>query len=152
VLRPRTLVPVLLAGALAGCAGAPAAERAARPAAQEPAVPSTSPTAAPTPACVPAPLERRAAAVLVVGLPEVTTAAAPLATSVVDLGVGGVFLSHGNVQTAAQVRALADGLRARAGRPLLVSTDEEGGRVAVTRPLVGRAPSPRRLATQSTPE
>ena len=37
---------------------------------------------------------------------------APLATSVVDLGVGGVFLSHGNVQTAPQVRALADGLRA----------------------------------------
>jgi beta-N-acetylhexosaminidase len=150
VLRPRTLVPVLLTGALAGCAGAPAAERAAGPVAQEPAVTSTSPKA--KPACVPAPLERRAAAVLVVGLPEVTTAAAPLATSVVDLGVGGVFLSHGNVQTATQVRALADGLRARAGRPLLVSTDEEGGRVAVTRPLVGRAPSPRRLAAQSTPE
>jgi beta-N-acetylhexosaminidase len=71
---------------------------------------------------------------------------------VVDLGVGGVFLSHGSVQTAPQVRALADGLRARAGRPLLVSTDEEGGRVAVLRSLVGRAPSPRRLAAQSTPE
>ena len=57
----------------------------------------------------------------------------PLARSVVDLGVGGVFLSHENVRDAAQVRALADGLRARAGRPLLVSTDEESGRVAVTR-------------------
>ena len=89
---------------------------------------------------------------LVVGLPGVTTADAPLATWVVDLGVGGVFLSHGNVQTAPQVRALADGLRARAGRPLLVSTDEEGGRVAVTRAVVGRAPSPRRLAARSTPE
>ena len=67
-----------------------------------------------------------------VGLPGVTAADAPLATSVVDLGVSGVFLAHDNVRTAAQVRALADGLRARASRPLLVSTDEEGGRVAVT--------------------
>ena len=104
--RPRTALPLLLATALAGCA--PAA-----PAVRSPAAPPASPS--PSPACVPAPLERRAAAVLVVGLPDVTTADAPLATSVVDLGVGGVFLSHGNVQTAAQVRALADGLRARAG-------------------------------------
>jgi len=138
-----TLLPVLLAAVLAGCASAPATE----PAAQR-----SSPSSALSSPCVPAPLERRAAAVLIVGLPEVRTADAPLATAVVDLGVGGVFLSHSNVQTAAQVRALADGLRARAGRPLLVSTDEEGGRVAVTRAVVGRAPSPRRLAAQSTVE
>jgi hypothetical protein len=152
VPRPRTPVRAVLAGALTGaltgvlaaCAAAPAAPpvddlRAAGPA------PSAPLDATPAPACVPAPLERRAAAVLVVGLPGVTSADDPLARSVADLGVGGVFLSHTNVRTAAQVRSLADGLRARAARPLLVSTDEEGGRVAVTRALVGRAPSPRRL-------
>jgi beta-N-acetylhexosaminidase len=145
VLGPRTLLPVLLAGALAGCTAAPAAEPAV------PQAPRPSPSRRRRRAC-PAPLERRAAAVLVVGLPGVTSADDPLARSVADLGVGGVFLSHTNVRTAAQVRSLADGLRARAARPLLVSTDEEGGRVAVTRALVGRAPSPRRLAERSTPD
>ena len=147
----RALLAGALTGALAACAAAPAAPpaddlRAAR------SVPSTTPDATPPPPCVPAPLEGRAAAVLVVGLPGVTSADDPLARSVADLGVGGVFLSHTNVRTAGQVRALADGLRARAARPLLVSTDEEGGRVAVTRALVGRAPSPRRLAERSTPD
>jgi beta-N-acetylhexosaminidase len=102
--------------------------------------------------CEPAPLAERAAAVLVVGLPNVTTADDPLAVQVADLGVGGVFLSEPNVETAEQVRALTDGLRARVGRPLLVSTDEESGRVAVTREVVGAGPSPRRLAADNTPE
>lgn len=102
-------------------------------------------------ACTPAPLEQRAAAVLVVGLPDVTAAADPLAREVVDLGVGGVFLSEPNVEDADQVRELGEGLRAHAGRPLLVSTDEESGRVAVTREVVGAGPSPRRLAATRTP-
>ena len=106
---------------------------------------------APTPSCDPAPLARRAAAVLVVGMPGVTTAEEPLGQSLIDMGVGGVFLSEANVESAEQVTALVEGLQARAGYPLLVSTDEESGRVAVTREIVGAGPSPRRLARQSTP-
>jgi beta-N-acetylhexosaminidase len=90
--------------------------------------------------------------VLVVGIPGVTTADEPLGQSLVDMGIGGLFLSEPNVESAVQVRALVAGLRERAGRPLLVSTDEESGRVAVTREIVGAGPSPRRLARQSTPE
>ncbi len=89
---------------------------------------------------------------LVVGLPGVTTAQDPLAAQVADLGVGGVFLSRPNVVDAAQVRALSAGLRERAGRPLLVSTDEESGRVSVARDVLGAGPSPRTLAATSTPE
>ncbi|MGW6129120.1 glycoside hydrolase family 3 N-terminal domain-containing protein [Cellulomonas sp. NPDC055163] len=111
-----------------------------------------APTPTPTPTCTPAPLEQRAAATLVVGLPGVRTAADPLAQEVVGLGVGGVFLSESNVRSSAQVAALSAGLRAAAGRPLLVSTDEESGRVALMRDVVGAGPSPRRMAQRETPE
>ena len=124
-------------------------ETVARPAVRAGA---RTPTPTPTPACVPAPLEQRAAATLVVGLPDVRTATEPLAREVVALGVGGVFLSESNVGTAQQVAALSAGLRAAAGRPLLVSTDEESGRVALMRGVVGAGPSPRRMAQRDTPE
>ncbi|WP_158369835.1 glycoside hydrolase family 3 N-terminal domain-containing protein [Cellulosimicrobium cellulans] len=114
------------------------------------APPSTSPT--PTPTCTPQPLEVRAAAVLVVGLPGVTRADDPLAQQVVQLGVGGVFLAGGNARSAEQVSALTTGLRAAAGRPLVVSTDEESGRVAHMRQVVGAGPSPRRMAREESPE
>jgi beta-N-acetylhexosaminidase len=113
---------------------------------------TSSAAPSPPPACTPAPLAERAATVLLVGLPGVTTADDPLAAEVVDLGVSGIFLNHDNVVSAEQVEALAAGLRERAGRPFLVSTDEESGRVAVTRKIVGAGPSPRRLAAQRTPE
>ena len=142
---PSLALPVLLAaGLLAGCGTSPAGSAAAS--LDEPA-----PQASPSPACTPAPLERRAAAVLVVGIPGVKTADEPLGQSLVDMGVGGLFLSEPNVESTEQVRALVTGLRSRAGRPLLVSTDEESGRVAVTREIVGAGPSPRRLARQQTP-
>jgi beta-N-acetylhexosaminidase len=89
--------------------------------------------------------------VLVVGLPSITSADAPLVREVMDVGVSGVFLVQENVSSVAQVRALTDGLRAAAGRPLLVATDEESGRVSVNRAVIGAGPSPRRLAKQ-TPE
>ncbi|MCC2335400.1 glycoside hydrolase family 3 N-terminal domain-containing protein [Cellulomonas wangsupingiae] len=111
-----------------------------------------SPTPSPAPTCSPAPLEARAAATLVVGLPGVVRADEPLARDVVALGVGGVFLSETNVRDARQVAALSAGLRAAAGRPLLVSTDEESGRVALMRDVVGAGPSPRRLAQRESPE
>ncbi len=107
------------------------------------------------PGCVPAPLEERAAAVLVVGLPGVTSADQDLAREVVELGVGGVFLSSSNVRTARQTTDLVTGLQAGMdvahGRPLVVSTDEESGRVALARQVVGAGPSPRSLAASSTP-
>lgn len=132
---------------LTGCGAAAETPRgAATPAA------ATSPSPSPSPSCTPAPLAQRAAATLVVGIPGVTSADDALGQSVVDLGVGGLFLSEPNVETEAQVTALVSGLRARAGRPLLVSTDEESGRVAVTREIVGAGPSPRRLARERTPE
>ncbi|TKR22205.1 hypothetical protein FA014_17665, partial [Cellulomonas hominis] len=113
--------------------------------------PSASPV--PTPTCTPQPLEVRAAAVLVVGLPGVTSADDAVAQQVVQLGVGGVFLAGGNVRTAEQVAALTAGLRAAAaGRPLLVSTDEESGRVAHMRDVVGAGPSPRRMAREESPD
>ncbi|SFJ74882.1 glycoside hydrolase family 3 N-terminal domain-containing protein [Cellulomonas sp. KH9] len=111
-----------------------------------------APTPSPTPTCTPAPLEARAAATLVVGLPGVVRADEPLAQDVVRLGVGGVFLSESNVRSGAQVAELSAGLRAAAGRPLLVATDEESGRVALMRDVVGAGPSPRRLAQRESPE
>ena len=68
-----------------------------------------------------------------------------------DLGISGIFVSEANVTTARQLTALLDGLRTRARRPLLISTDEESGRVAVLREISGGGPSPRRLARQQTP-
>jgi beta-N-acetylhexosaminidase len=109
-------------------------------------------TGAATPSCIPAPLEQRAGAVIMVGLPGVTQADDPLARQVIDLGVSGVFLAAQNVRTPEQVRELTTGLRAQAGRPLLISTDEESGRVAATRAVVGAGRSPRRLARTRTPE
>lgn len=100
--------------------------------------------------CVPAPLAERAAAVLVVGIPGVTDADEELGRWVVDVGVGGIFLSESNIESADQVRDLVAGLRDRAGRPLLVSTDEESGRVAIAASIVGTGPSPRRLAETRT--
>ena len=107
--------------------------------------PSTGPT------CVPAALPRRAAAALIVGLPQVTRGDQALAAAVVDLGVSGIFLGHDNVRSVRQVTALVDALRARATHPLLIATDEESGRVAVTAPILGYGPSPRRLATERSP-
>ena len=109
------------------------------------------PGRSPAPPCSPAPLDQRAAAVLLVGLPGVTRPDDALARTVVDLGVGGVFLSESNVESADQVRALVGGLQAGSNRPLLVSADEESGRVAVSELLVDAGPSPRKLAERSTP-
>ena len=142
----RPVLALFAATLLAGCAssvGPPQTPRAAS---------SPAATTAPSgPACTPAPLAQRAAATLVVGLPGVSSAQDRLGQNVVDLGVGGLFLSEPNVANKAQLTALVSGLRARAGRPILVATDEESGRVAVTREIVGAGPSPRRLARERTP-
>jgi len=110
-------------------------------------------TPSPTPACEPAPLAERAGAVLMVGLTGVTEPTDPLVAEVVaDVGVSGVFINHDNVVDAEQLTALVAGLRQQAGRPIAVATDEESGRVAVTRDIVGSGPSPRRLARRAPEE
>ncbi|HET7753185.1 MAG TPA: beta-N-acetylhexosaminidase [Anaeromyxobacteraceae bacterium] len=48
----------------------------------------------------------------------------------IERGVSGVILFARNVSTAEQVAALVGELKRAAGRPLLVSIDQEGGRVA----------------------
>ncbi|MEO6204217.1 MAG: glycoside hydrolase family 3 N-terminal domain-containing protein [Mycobacteriales bacterium] len=150
LLRRRALAGVLAAAVVIPVLALTQARSGEAPSAGAP--PGSSPSARPSgPACTPAPLEVRAARVLIVGLPGVTSADDPLAQEVVDLGVAGVFLAQGSFTTMEQVRALTSGLQARAARPLLVSTDEESGRVAATRPVLGSGPSPRRLARTETP-
>ncbi|MDQ4089449.1 MAG: hypothetical protein M3163_03985 [Actinomycetota bacterium] len=114
-----------------------------------PAPALTTPTTRP---CQPAPLEARAAAVLVLGIGQATTSEAPLAAQVAALGVGGIVLLGPNVVDTAQVTALIDGLRRRAPRRLLISVDEEGGRVSRLRPIIGPTPSARVLGQRPLAE
>lgn len=103
------------------------------------------------PSCERLPLRRRAALVLVVGMPDVTNPADPLVRDLVDLGVGGVFLTGYNVAGGSQVVALVDALHAGAAPTPLIATDEEWGRVSSFRDLFGATSSPRTIAATSTP-
>ena len=120
-----------------------------------PAAPAspTVETATTSPACVPsATLHERAAEVLVVGLPNVTKPTDPLVDEVLQLGVGGVLVTGANVETAPQVTGLISALKARSPHPLIVSTDEEPGRVTSFGSLIGYTSSARRLALQTSPD
>ena len=141
VPRPALVGTALLLG-LTGCASGTVGASA----------PTAAPSTSQTPACEPAPLAERAAAVLLVGMPNTDSVDQPLAQEVANLGVGGVFMSEPNVRTAKQAKALVEGLQEQAPRPLLISTDQESGRVAVAPDVIGRGPSPRRLASTRTPE
>ncbi|CAN5725012.1 glycoside hydrolase family 3 N-terminal domain-containing protein [soil metagenome] len=144
---------IVLALVVAACGSSGDGESgAAAPPTTEIAVPSSSVAAPMTQPCQPAPLETRAATVLVVGVGDATTAEDPLAAEVSALGVGGVLMLGPNVVDASQVRALIDGLRERSPRELLVSVDEEGGRVSRLRPIIGPTPSARTLGQQPLAE
>ena len=136
-----------LAGAACGGDGGPLTGTPAPTSAVQTTAPSTSSST--TRPCQPAPLEARAATVLAVGINNATTADAPLAASVAALGVGGVILLGSNVLDAAQTRALITGMRQRSPRGLLVSVDEEGGRVSRLRPILGSTPSARALGQRA---
>ena len=143
----RRALAVVLILFLAACGGSGEPERAT---ATEPSTgqPATTPSSAPaptTPPCAPAPLEVRAATVLAVGIGNATTADHALSAAVASLGLGGVVLVKPNVVDASQVRTLVEGLRRQSPRPLLVSVDEEGGRVSRLRPIIGATPSAREL-------
>lgn len=103
------------------------------------------------PPCQPtASLRERAAQVLIVGMPEVTDAGQPLPTELMQLGVGGVLITGGNVVTRPQVTRLISDLKRRARHPLIVSTDEEPGRVTSFGHVIGFTSSARRLAREGT--
>ena len=105
------------------------------------------------PACQPAAsLRERAAQVLIVGLPDVKDPSDPLVDEVLNLGVGGVLITGGNVDTRVQTTRLISELKRRSRHPLIVSTDEEPGRVTSFGHVIGYTSSARRLARERTPE
>lgn len=103
-------------------------------------------------ACDGASLEERAGQVLVVGLPGVTAPDDPLVDEVARLGVGGVLITKTNVESEWQVRALVRSLRRASDRALLVTTDEEPGRVSSFGAVLGRTSSARTLAARGEPQ
>ncbi|HEX3621148.1 MAG TPA: glycoside hydrolase family 3 N-terminal domain-containing protein [Acidimicrobiales bacterium] len=116
------------------------------PAAAQPTTTTTAPPCQPA-----ATLHQRAAEVLMVGLPNVTEPTAPLVDEVLQLGVGGVYISGANVDTRAQATRLISDMKARSPHPLIVSTDEEPGRVTSFGQIIGYTSSPRRLAREQSP-
>jgi len=86
--------------------------------------------------------------VLIVGLPGVVSSDDPQVVEALDVGVGGIFVHRTNVKSAEQVAGLVADVRAGSRRPLVVSTDEESGRVSAFSVVVGRTPSARRLAAE----
>jgi beta-N-acetylhexosaminidase len=77
---------------------------------------------------MPDPLDREIAGLFGVGFQG--TSPSPEVLALVRRGVAGVVLFARNVEEAGQVAGLVAGLKRAAGRPLLVSIDQEGGRVA----------------------
>ena len=73
-------------------------------------------------------LFRECASLFVVGFPGLSPDRE--VEQLIDEGIGGVILFKRNVETPAQVSSLVRALKTRAGRPLLASVDQEGGRVA----------------------
>ncbi|HET8732938.1 MAG TPA: beta-N-acetylhexosaminidase, partial [Anaeromyxobacteraceae bacterium] len=77
---------------------------------------------------MPSRLDAECAGLLCVGFDGTTPS--PEVLELVRRGVGGVILFARNVESAEQVAELTASLKRAAGRPLLVSVDQEGGRVA----------------------
>lgn len=109
---------------------------------------TTTTTVAP---CRPATtLRERAAEVLIVGLPNVTDPSQSLVAEILEVGVGGVLVTGANVETRAQVTGLIAAIKARARHPMVISTDEEPGRVTSLGHVIGNTSSARRLAREGT--
>ncbi len=102
--------------------------------------------------CVPAPIEQRAAQVLVVGLPGATVSSDPMVEEILDVGVGGVLVTTPNVKSSAQVGQFVSDIQALAQRPLVIVSGEESGRVQTFRDITGRTPPARTLAASRSPE
>jgi beta-N-acetylhexosaminidase len=153
--RTGRLTAAGLLAALVACGSGGAQENASRPpltpaataVAPSPtsaAQPSPAETHSPSaPACRPEPLERLAAETLIVGLPGTQGPNDPLAVLAPAMGVGGIFLSAANVESADQIRTLIASVKAYRHGPLLIATDEEGGRVTSFTAAIGWEPSAR---------
>jgi beta-N-acetylhexosaminidase len=136
--------------------GSPAAPPAAAPAAPAAPAPSTSAEAPPPPepasrcpALVAAmPPRERLAQRLLVGVDAATPAATR--AMVASDKVGGVFLG-GNATRAFTDGSLTELPKADGGRPVMVSVDDEGGRVQRIDDLVGSLPSARAMAAGDGP-
>jgi beta-N-acetylhexosaminidase len=97
-------------------------------------------------------LDRDCAGLLAVGFEG--TSPSPEVLELVARGVYGVVLFARNVESAEQVADLVAQLKRAAGRPLLVSVDQEGGRVARLRKAHGftELPPMRALGATGDPE
>jgi beta-N-acetylhexosaminidase len=135
-----------LAAACAAAIGTPLTSPSSTPS------PRRTPTPAPTPSPAGPSLRERIGQMLLVGFRGLTLEeAAPTAAQVADGSVGGVVLfsvdqptgGPRNVESPEQLEALVAGLAAAApaGTPLVVATDQEGGRVARLGPDHGFAPT-----------
>ncbi len=102
--------------------------------------------------CVPAPIEQRAAQVLVVGLPGATVSSDPLVEEILEVGVGGVLITTPNVVSSAQVGQFVSDLEALAAGPIVIASGEESGRVQTFRAITGSTPPARTLAATRSPE
>lgn len=80
---------------------------------------------------------------LIVGF-QGTTIDADLA-ALLKRGVGGVILFSRNVESPRQTAELSHAIRQRAGRPMFISVDQEGGRVQRLRDGYGELPSMRNV-------
>lgn len=147
---PRLLVRPLPLGVAVGLAvvlglslGTPPARTAALPTARPPTGAAV---------CDDAHVDALAGEVLIAGLPGVIAPNHPLVADLIDLQVGGVLIEKSNVRNAAQVRRLVGALRDGSDRPLLVTTDEEPGRVSNFGEVLGRFSAARTLAKRGTPE
>ncbi|MEQ1787411.1 MAG: glycoside hydrolase family 3 N-terminal domain-containing protein [Acidimicrobiales bacterium] len=149
--RPRWTAPALATGVLLVAAGAVTYLPGAVAGPGDSGPPTTVPADGGALAgdalavCTRASLEDRAALVLVVGLPGVTTADDPLVQRLARVGVGGVMLRDENILDEEQAVDLVNGLRAALGDHLLVAVDDEGGRVSSMAELDQEIASARRL-------
>ncbi len=94
-------------------------------------------------------LARAAARLLTIGFPGKTLDAET--ERLLELGVGGVVLFARNVAEPAQVAELTARLKQRAGGPLVVAVDQEGGSVARLRAGFTRLPPFRALGDAGDP-
>lgn len=150
-----------LSGLLLACA--PAAERpAAAPSPQSPtSAPAATPLSGPLPAAPVPPAcgdpqsvlagistRDKLAQLLMVGV----TGAADARAVVDSQHVGGIFIGSWTDLSMLSDGSLTDIVGSAGPLPLAVSVDEEGGRVSRLAGLIGSQPSPRALATSSTPD
>jgi beta-N-acetylhexosaminidase len=95
-------------------------------------------------------LERSAAKMIAAGFHGTTLT--PDLEKIIDRGISAVILFGRNVQNPKQVAQLCSDIQMHAGRPILIATDQEGGRVARLRTGFTPVPSMRALGTSGDPQ